>query len=153
MRLLIAGPGGFLAENREVLRAGLQSAAWITVDDTGARHAGGNGYCTRIGNDAFPWFGTTPGKSRMNFLALLRAGHTDYVVNAAALAYRRPRSLAGPVMPASPSMPTSGSPMRQPGRRISNGSGLRRCMSPRTRGRSPPRGRWGAASRRTGFCP
>jgi hypothetical protein len=58
MRLLIARQDGFLAENREVLRAGLQ-AAWITVDDTGARHAGKNGYCTHIGNGAFAWFGTT----------------------------------------------------------------------------------------------
>src|SRR6478672_660706 len=30
---------------------GLQAAAWITVDDTGARHAGNNGFCTQIGND------------------------------------------------------------------------------------------------------
>ena len=98
MRLLIAGQDGFLAENREVLRAGLRTAAWITVDDTGARHAGKNGYCTQIGNDAFTWFGTTYSKSRSNFLELLRAGHTDYVVNAAALAYMRGRSLAGPVI-------------------------------------------------------
>ncbi|MGH7084125.1 MAG: IS66 family transposase, partial [Acetobacteraceae bacterium] len=98
MRLLIAGQDGFLAENREVLRAGLQTAAWITVDDTGARHAGKNGYCTQIGNDVFTWFGTTAGKSRLNFLDLLRAGHTDYVVNAAALTYMRGRSLAGPVI-------------------------------------------------------
>jgi len=33
VRLLIAGQDGFLAENREVLRAGLSSAAWVTVDE------------------------------------------------------------------------------------------------------------------------
>jgi hypothetical protein len=98
MRLLIAGQDGFLAENREVLRAGLQTAAWITVDDTGARHAGRNSFCTQIGNEAFTWFDTTPGKSRLNFLDLLRAGHTDYVVNDAALAYMRTRALAGPLI-------------------------------------------------------
>jgi hypothetical protein len=49
MRLLIAGHDGFLAENRDVLRAGLQTAAWISVDDTGARPAGRNGFCTQIG--------------------------------------------------------------------------------------------------------
>ncbi len=98
MRLLIAGQDGFLAENREVLRAGLQTAAWITVDDTGARHAGRNGFCTQIGNEAFTWFGTSYSKSRLNFLDLLRAGHTDYVVNAAALTYMRGRSLTGPVI-------------------------------------------------------
>jgi hypothetical protein len=95
MRLLIAGQDGFLAENRDVLRAGLQTAAWITVDDTGARHAGRNGFCTQIGNDDFAWFGTRTSKSRLNFLDLLRAGHTDYVINEAALDYMRRRALAG----------------------------------------------------------
>ena len=95
MRLLLAGQDGFLAENRDVLRAGLQTAAWITVDDTGARHAGRNGFCTQIGNDDFAWFGTRTSKSRLNFLDLLRAGHTDYVINEAALDYMRRRALAG----------------------------------------------------------
>jgi hypothetical protein len=98
MRLLIAGQDGFLAETREVLRAGLETAPWITVDDTGARHRGANGVCTQIGNDSFAWFGTTGSKSRLNFLELLRAGHTDYVVNDAALTYMRERDLAGPVI-------------------------------------------------------
>ena len=53
MRLLIDRQDDFLAESRDVLRAGLQRAAWITVDDTGARHAGNNGFCTQIGNDSF----------------------------------------------------------------------------------------------------
>ena len=79
MRLLIDGQDEFLTENREVLRAGLETAAWITVDDTGARHRGANAVCTQIGNDSFAWFGTTGSKSRMNFLELLRADHTDYV--------------------------------------------------------------------------
>jgi hypothetical protein len=98
MRLLIAGQDGFLAEARDVLRAGLQTSSWITVDDTGARHKTRNGFCTQIGNDNFAWFGTTHSKSRLNFLDLLRAGHTDYVVNAAALSYMRGRALAGPVI-------------------------------------------------------
>ena len=95
MRLLIAGQDEFLAEARDVLRAGLETASWITVDDTGARHKGANGFCTQIGNDDFAWFGTTGSKSRLNFLGLLRAGHTDYVVNDAALAYMREHALAG----------------------------------------------------------
>ena len=41
VRLLIEGQDGFLDEARDVLRAGLASAAWITVDDTGARHKAG----------------------------------------------------------------------------------------------------------------
>jgi hypothetical protein len=98
MRLLIDGQDNFLVENREVLRAGLRTAAWITVDDTGARHASQNGFCTQIGNDSFTWFGTRARKSRLNFLDLLRAGHTDYVINDAALSYMRDRALAGPVI-------------------------------------------------------
>ena len=98
VRLLIAGQDDFLDEARDVLRAGLSSAAWITVDDTGARHKAANGFCTQIGNDHFAWFGTTASKSRLNFLELLRAGHGDYVINAEALAYMRQRALAGPVI-------------------------------------------------------
>src|SRR3989442_8622800 len=94
VRLLIEGQNGFLDEARDVLRAGLSSAAWITVDDTGARHKAANGVCTHIGNAHFAWFGTTSSKCRGNFLELLRAGHGDYVINADALAYMRQRALA-----------------------------------------------------------
>jgi hypothetical protein len=95
VRLLIGRQGRFLDEARDVLRAGLETAAWVTVDDTGARHKAANGYCTQIGNEHFTWFGTTGSKSRLNFLELLRAGHADYVINTEALAYMRDRSLAG----------------------------------------------------------
>ena len=98
VRLLIEGQDGFLAEARDVLRAGLISAAWITVDDTGARHKATNGFCTQIGNAHFAWFGTTGSKSRLNFLALLRAGYDDYVINAEALAYMQERALAAHVI-------------------------------------------------------
>src|SRR5208337_1369270 len=98
VRLLIAGKEGFLEEARAVLRAGLTNAAWITVDDTGARHKAKNGFCTQIGNAQFAWFGITGSKSRLNFLELLRAGHGDYIVNDEALAYMRARALAGPVI-------------------------------------------------------
>jgi Transposase IS66 family len=98
MRLLIDGQQGFLDEARDVLRAGRAQAAWITVDDTGARHKAANGTCTQIGNDHFAWFGTTASKSRLNFLELLRAGHPDYVINAEALAYMRQRGLSGLVI-------------------------------------------------------
>src|SRR5881275_2900306 len=98
MRLLIHGHQRFFDEARDVLRAGLVQATWITVDDTGARHKAANGACTQIGNDHFAWFGTTASKSRLNFLELLRAGHTDYVINAEALAYMHDRGLAGPVI-------------------------------------------------------
>lgn len=98
VRLLIDGQDRFVEEARAVLRAGLETAAWVTVDDTGARHKATNGFCTQIGNDRFAWFATTGSKSRLNFLELLRSGHGDYVINAEALAYMRSRSLAGPVI-------------------------------------------------------
>ena len=98
MRLLIAGQDDFCDEARDVLRAGLTDAAWISVDDTGARHKARNGVCTQVGNAHFTWFATSASKSRLNFLDLLRAGHTDYVINAEALAYMRDRGLAGPLI-------------------------------------------------------
>ncbi len=98
MRLLTAGQDGFLEENRAVPSAGLETAAWITVDDTGARHADRNAICTRIGDHRFAWFATTFSKSWLNFLALLQAGFEDYVINAAALDYMRARQLPGPVI-------------------------------------------------------
>lgn len=97
-RQLITGQEPFVDEARDVLRAGLETAAWISVDDTGARHRGANATCTQIGNDHFTWFATSASKSRLNFLVLLRAGYTDYVINDAALAYMRHRKLAGPLV-------------------------------------------------------
>lgn len=92
-RLLTDKQDDFLAEARDVLRAGLETAPWISVDDTGARHKAKNGFCTQIGNDRFTWFGTRSSKSRLNFLELLRAGHTDFVLNPAAFDYMRDRAL------------------------------------------------------------
>ena len=93
VRLLSSKQDAFLKENIEVLRAGLASASWLTVDDTGARHKARNGFCTHIGNDRFAFFATTGSKSRLNFLELLRAGRDDYVINEAALAYMREHKL------------------------------------------------------------
>lgn len=84
----------FLEEARDVLRAGLQTSRWVAADDTGARHQAKNGYCTQIGNENFTWFGTRSSKSRLNFLDLLRAGHTDYVLNEEAYEYMRERGLS-----------------------------------------------------------
>jgi hypothetical protein len=46
-----------------VLRAGLTKSPRITVDDTGARHKGKNGFCTQIGNAYFTWFGATASRA------------------------------------------------------------------------------------------
>jgi hypothetical protein len=97
-RLLTDKQVDFVSEAQDVLRAGLQTSPFVSVDDTGARHAGKNGFCTQIGNDWFTWFGTRASKSRLNFLDLLRAGHTDYMLNDAAYEYMRKHSLSAPLL-------------------------------------------------------
>jgi len=91
--LLSRGKDAFHDEKDELLRAGLSSASYVTVDDTNARHRGNNGYVTHIGNEAFAWFEGTSHKSRINFLQLLRAGHTDYRIDEQALAYMQQQKL------------------------------------------------------------
>ena len=98
VRLLAEPLDDFVAEDQEVLRAGLATARWITVDDTAARHARKDGFTTQIGDDRFTVFRTGASKSREAFLSLLRAGHTDYVVNPAALEYMRGHGLSGQVI-------------------------------------------------------
>jgi hypothetical protein len=106
VRLLSKGLGGLIAEDEAVLRAGLETAPWITVDDTGHRHAGQDGFVTQIGDARFGVFRSGPCKSRQAFLALLRAGHEDFVINDAALDYMRGRKLAGPLIAALTDHPT-----------------------------------------------
>ena len=93
VRLLAKCAQKFVAEEAQVLRAGLATAPWITVDDTSARHARCDGYTTQIGDDRFTAFRTAASKSRANFLSILRAGSSLYVLNAAALDYMRRRGL------------------------------------------------------------
>lgn len=85
--LLNQNNAAFHAEKDALLQAGLATARWVTVDDTGARHAHSNQTTTHIGDDRFAWFATRACKSRLNFLELLRAGRPDYMINAAAEAY------------------------------------------------------------------
>ena len=85
--LLTANQAVFQEEKDALLSVGLACSRHLTVDDTGARHQGKNGYTTHIGNDYFAWFASTESKSRLNFLQLLRAGHTDYRVEEDALVY------------------------------------------------------------------
>jgi len=68
----------FIQEKEELLSTALEVSDYITVDDSGARHKGKNGYVTHIGNQHFAWFKSTESKSRINFLKLLRAGQTEY---------------------------------------------------------------------------
>jgi len=94
-RIITEGKERFHAEKEDILKAGLEVSGHINVDDTGARHEGRNGYCTHIGNELFAWFQSAESKSRINFLQLLRAGYSDYVVNSDALNYMEAQGLAG----------------------------------------------------------
>jgi Transposase IS66 family len=98
VRLLTSRLDELIAEDRAVLRAGLATARWVTVDDTAARHARQDGVTTQIGDGRFTAFRTGASKSRQAFLSLLRAGHGEYVISEAALEYMRGRALAGPVI-------------------------------------------------------
>ena len=98
VRLLTSRLDDLIAEDQEVLRAGLATAPWVTVDDTAARHARQDGVTTQIGDDRFTAFRTGTSKSRQAFLSVLRAGHGEYVISKAALEYMHGRALAGPVI-------------------------------------------------------
>ena len=80
-------------EKDALLKAGLSSSSYVTVDDSGARHRGKNGYVTHIGNDCFAWFKSTASKSRLNFLDILRAGHKDYCLSFDAIRYMEQQKL------------------------------------------------------------
>nr|WP_244627247.1 transposase [Microvirga tunisiensis] len=89
VRLLTTDLEAFAQEDRAILKAGLVSSPYITVDDTGARHARRPAVTTQIGGERFCVFRTSRSKSRLNFLSLLRGGCEDYVVNEATLDYLR----------------------------------------------------------------
>ncbi len=92
VRLLTAKLETFRAEDAAVLKAGL-SGAYVTVDDTGARHAGKSGYATQIGSDRFCVFRTGPSKSRLAFLSRLCGATSLWVIDDAALDYMKERDL------------------------------------------------------------
>ncbi len=87
------GQDAFHAEKDHCLQAGLAASSYVTVDDSGARHQGKNGFVTHIGNNLFGWFQSTGSKNRINLSQLLRAGKTDYYLSAAALRYMQQQGL------------------------------------------------------------
>lgn len=91
--ILLSNHEAFHEEKEKLLEVGLSASSYITVDDSGARHKGKNGYVTHIGNEFFAWFSSTYSKSRINFLSLLRAGHEEYRLTEDALAYMRTNRL------------------------------------------------------------
>ena len=94
--ILTQGHDAFHKEKQEILKVGLEVSSYIQTDDTGARHAGKNGYCNVICNSVFAYFETTGSKSRVNFLEILRAQRTDYVWNEDAAQYAAAMKLPQP---------------------------------------------------------
>ena len=92
-RLLSADKDDFHREKDEVLQVGVTVSNYVTVDDSGARHQGKNGYVTHIGNGEFAWFASTGSKSRINFLELLCAGDQGYRIHEDTLSYWREHKL------------------------------------------------------------
>ena len=95
--ILSADHGAFHREKNAVLVTGLEVSGFITVDDSGARHQGKNGYVTQIGNELFAWFASTSSKSRINFLELLHAGAIRYQVTNEALVYMKEQGLSSEI--------------------------------------------------------
>jgi hypothetical protein len=100
VRLLTAKLEVFRAEEEAAFSAGLGASGYVSVDDTGARHAGRACFTTQFGSDRFTAFRTGPSKSRLAFLRNLLGGTARYAVNAAAAAYMRAANLAQGVIAA-----------------------------------------------------
>jgi Transposase IS66 family len=86
-RILTEGKEAFHQEKAELLPVGLACSSYVQTDDTTARHQGQKGFCTHVGNELFAYFESTDSKSRLNFLQVLRGGHTDYAITDEAVAY------------------------------------------------------------------
>jgi hypothetical protein len=71
--LLSGATDAFLAEKDALLVTGLAVSRFISVDDSGARHQGNNGYVTQIGNDWFAWFAST-GRRSVAFALVIPVG-------------------------------------------------------------------------------
>ncbi|OWK25926.1 hypothetical protein AJ87_49245 [Rhizobium yanglingense] len=71
VRLLTTDLDPFVEEVNAVLHAGLVSAPFVTVDDTGARHIRCNAFTTRSAASAFR--SSAPASQNHRFLSILRA--------------------------------------------------------------------------------
>jgi len=98
MRLLAEALDDFVAEDQEVLRAGLATARLDAVNGLAARHARKYEFQIFSGNECFTVFQTGLAKSPRAFLFVLRAEDTYDAVIAAALNYIHRCSLSGPMM-------------------------------------------------------
>ena len=91
--LLASGQEAFSAEKSSLLKTGLAVSSAVTVDDSGARHQGKNGYVTVVSGPTFAWFGSADNKSRIGFLTHLHDGQPSYVLNGIALGHLQKQGL------------------------------------------------------------
>ena len=91
--LLNFGHDGFGLEKAGVLKTGLQISPAITVDDSGARHQGKNGYVTVVSSATFAWFGSANNKSRIGFLTHLHDNNPIYALGDVSWAYMKAHGL------------------------------------------------------------
>ena len=96
--LLVFGQEDFSAEKSSLLTTGLAVSSAITVDDSGARHQGKNGYVTVVSGPTFAWFGSADNKSRIGFLTHLHDGKPSYVLNDIALEHMKKQGLKAAVV-------------------------------------------------------
>ena len=91
--LLSFGQDAFSAEKSSLLKTGLEISSAITVDDSGARHQGRNGYITVVSGPTFAWFGSANNKSRIGFLNHLHDGRPSYAVTEISIAHMQAQGL------------------------------------------------------------
>lgn len=91
--LLTFGHDGFGLEKASLLKTGLQISPAITVDDSGARHQGKNGYVTVVSSATFAWFGSANNKSRIGFLTHLHDNKPVYALGAVSWDYMKTHEL------------------------------------------------------------
>ena len=106
-RILTEDLDAFHQEKAAVLTAGLQTASYVGVDDTAARHQGHTGACTVIGNDLFAYFASTDHKGRLNFLQVLHGAQRCYAINEVTVAYWERQGLAAAAVTALQAGPSS----------------------------------------------
>ena len=106
--LLAFDQDSFSAEKASLLRTGLAVSSAITVDDSGARHQGKNGYVTVISSPGFAWFGSADNKSRIGFLTHLHDGKPSYAMNDLALGHLRRQGLKAAVVACLQTTPFAG---------------------------------------------
>jgi hypothetical protein len=97
----------FHQEKAAVLVTGLQTASYLGVDDTAARHRGQTGACTAIGNDLFAYFESSAHKGRLNFLQVLHGEQRCYAINEVTLAYWERQGLTAAAVAALQAGPAS----------------------------------------------